>query len=141
MSFGPYENVKNIRNENGKWTLEYDTGWIKSNTDYPTLLNNFIYLFEYTDSQTRCTYASNNYGKSALSDFFSVRGKGMYKKGTAFDMLESLSDIQMAGYVKQLNVLGINIENVIKWFLKVICLRSLELEILRVTCQNQMTAF
>lgn len=40
----------------------------------------------------------------------------MYKKGTAFDMLESLSDIQMAGYVKQLNVLGINIEDIVKWF-------------------------
>ena len=116
VSFGPYENVKNARNEDGNWTLEYDTGWIKNNTDYPTLLNNFIYLFEYTDSQARCTYASNNYGKSALTDLFSVRGKGMYKKGTAFDMLESLSDIQMAGYVKQLNVLGINIEDIVKWF-------------------------
>lgn len=116
VSFGSYENVKNVRNENGNWTLEYDTGWIKNNTDYPTLLNNFIYLFEYTDSQARCTYASNNYGKSALTDLFSVRGKGMYKKGTAFDMLESLSDIQMAGYVKQLNVLGINIEDIVKWF-------------------------
>lgn len=116
MSFGPYENVKNVRNENGNLTLEYDTGWIKNNTDYPTLLNNFIYLFEYTDDQTRCTCALNNYGKSALFDFFSVRGKGMYKKGTTFDMLEFLSDIQMKGYVKQLNVLGINIEDIIKWF-------------------------
>lgn len=116
VSFGSYENVKNVRKENGNWTLEYDTGWIKNNTDYPTLLNNFIYLFEYTDSQFRCTYVSNNYGKSALTDLFSVRGKGMYKKGTAFDMLESLSDIQMAGYVKQLNVLSISIEDIIKWF-------------------------
>ena len=116
VSFGPYENVKNVRNENGNLTLEYDTGWIKNNTEYPTLLNNFIYLFEYTDDQTRCTCALNNYGKSALFDFFSVRGKGMYKKGTTFDMLEFLSDIQMKGYVKQLNVLGINIEDIIKWF-------------------------
>ena len=116
VSFGSYENVKNAQNENGKWTLEYDIGWIKNNTDYPTLLNNFIYLFEYTDSQIRCTYASNNYVNSALSDFFSVRGKEIYKKGTAFDMLESLSNIQMEGYVKQLNVLGINIEDIVKWF-------------------------
>ena len=116
VSFGPYENVKNIRTENGKWILEYDTEWIKNNTDYPTLLNNFIYLFEYTDNQARCTYTSNNYGKGVLTDLFSVRGKGMYKKSTAFDMLESLSDIQMAGYVNQLNKFGINIEDIIKWF-------------------------
>lgn len=31
-------------------------------------------------------------------------------------MLESLSNIQMEGYVKQLNVLGINIEDIVKWF-------------------------
>lgn len=116
VSFGPYENIKNVRNENGEWILEYDTGWIKNNTDYPTLLNNFIYLFEYTDSQSRCNCASNNYGRSALTDLFLVRGKGMYKKGIAFDMLESLSDIQMAGYVNQLNTLGINIEDIIIWF-------------------------
>lgn len=116
VSFGPYENVRTIRKENEKWILEYDTGWIKNNTDYQTLLNNFIYLFEYTDSQARCTYASNNYGKSAFTDLLSIRGKGMYKKDTAFDMLESLSDIQMAGYVGQLSNLKINIEDIIKWF-------------------------
>lgn len=116
VSFGPYENVKNIREENGTWILEYDTGWIKSNTDYPTLLNNFIYLFGYADSQARCTYVSNNYGKSVFTDLFSIRGKGMYKKGTAFDMLEAISDYQMAGYVAQLSRLKINIEDIIKWF-------------------------
>ena len=116
VSFGPYKNAKNTRIENGQWFLEYDTEWIKNNTDYPTLLNNFIYIFEYADVQGRCAYASNNYGKSAFSELFSVRGKGMYKKGTAFDMLDSLSDIQMAGYVNQLNMLGIKIEEIIKWF-------------------------
>lgn len=116
VSFGPYKNVKNARIENGDLTLEYDTEWIKNNIDYPTLLNNFIYLFEYTDRQSICTHASNNYDKRVLTDLFSIRGKGMYKKGTAFEMLEALSDIQMAGYVNQLNILGINIEDIVKWF-------------------------
>lgn len=54
------ENVKNIQIENSKWILEYDTGWIKDNTDYPTLLNNFIYLFEYIDSQARFPCVSSH---------------------------------------------------------------------------------
>ena len=33
VTFGPFENVKNIQIENSKWILEYDTGWIKDNTD------------------------------------------------------------------------------------------------------------
>ena len=116
MSFGPYENVRNIRKKNGTWILEYDTAWIKNNIDYPTLLNNFIYLFEYVDGQVRCTYASNNYGKSVFTDLFSIRGKGMYKKGTVFEMLEAISDGQMTGYVVQLSRLKINMEDIIKWF-------------------------
>ena len=47
---------------------------------------------------------------------FSIRGKGMYKKGVTFDMMESLTDIQMRGYVNELNTLDIKIENIIKWF-------------------------
>jgi hypothetical protein len=116
VSFGAYENVKTARSENGEWFLEYDTGWIKDNIDYPTLLNNFIYLFEYVDSQMRCTYISKGYGRSVFADLFAVRGRGMYKKSTTFDMLESLSDIQMSGYVNELNKLEINIEDIIKWF-------------------------
>lgn len=116
VSFGSYEKVKNARVEEGNWALEYDAKWIKDNTDYPTLLNNFIYLFEYTDGQARCTNASNNYSKDVLTDMFSIRGKGMYKKGVVFDMMESLTDIQMRAYVKELDTLDIKIENIIKWF-------------------------
>lgn len=32
---------------------EYDLNWIKENNDFPTLLNNFIYLFEFVDMETR----------------------------------------------------------------------------------------
>lgn len=116
VSFGPYEKEKNVRIEDGEWFLEYGSDWIKSNTDYPTLLNKFIYMFEYTDIQMRCSYISNSYSRSALIDMFSIKGKGMYKKSVAFDALDSLSDIQMSGYVNELNKLRISIENVIKWF-------------------------
>lgn len=128
VSFGPYENVKNARTENGNWILEYDTDWIKNNTDYPTLLNNFIYVFEFTDSQARCTYTSNNSSKGVFSDIFTIRGKGMYKKSTAFDMLESLSDIQMAAYVNQLSKLDIYIEDIIKWFFESYLLEEFSIE-------------
>lgn len=116
VSFGSYEKEKNNRVENEQWILEYGIDWIKSNTDYPTILNNFIYLFEYTDIQMRCSYISNSYSKSPIIDIFSVKGKGMYKKSVAFDEMDSLADIQMSGYINELKKLDINIESVIKWF-------------------------
>ena len=48
----------------------------------------------------------------------------MYKKNVAFDMLESLSDIQMRGYVEQLIKLDINIEDIIKWFFETYLLQE-----------------
>lgn len=116
ISFGSFEDIKHVCVKNNEWIFEYDIDWIKDNTDYPTLLNNFIYLFEYTDMQARCTFISNNIGRSIFEDIFTVRGNGMYKKSTAFNMLDSLSDIQMRGYVNQLVKLNIYIEDVIKWF-------------------------
>ena len=45
VSFGPYAKENSFRLDNEVWVFEYDSGWIKNNLDYPTLLNNFIYLF------------------------------------------------------------------------------------------------
>ena len=38
----------------------YDLSWIKSNLDYPTLLNNFIYLFEFSDLKMRIDHTSKS---------------------------------------------------------------------------------
>lgn len=116
VSFGPYAKEKGFRLDTEGWVFEYDSGWIKNNLDYPTLLNNFIYLFEYVDSQMRCSYITNNSSKGPLIEAFTVKGKDMYKKGPAFNMLDALSDIQMSGYVNELKRSGIDIETLIKWF-------------------------
>lgn len=116
VSFGHYEIEKNLRLDKEGWILEYDSDWIKNNLDYPTLLNNFIYLFEYVDSQMRCSYISTKSCESALVDLFTIKGKDMYNKGTVFGMLDSLSDIQMRGYVNELQRSKVDIESLIKWF-------------------------
>lgn len=80
VSFGPYENERNERFENGKWIFEYSNNWIKNNKDYPTLLNNFIYLFEYIDIQARCTHVSNGVDRSSILDMFWLMDKACIEK-------------------------------------------------------------
>lgn len=116
VSFGSYDKEKNFRNDNGNWIFEYGTEWIKKNTDYPTVLNNFIYIFEYVDIQMRCSCVSHRNNRSVFSNLFAIKGNGMFDKSVAFDMLDHLSDAQMAGYVRELSKYNIVIENVIKWF-------------------------
>ena len=56
VAFSKFQNRERVVEVNGQSTsITYGTKWIEDNTDYPTLLNNFIYLFEFVDLQMRCT--------------------------------------------------------------------------------------
>lgn len=96
----------------------YDFNWIKENQDYPTLLNNFIYLFGYVDMQMRIGLTSKKCNLGLFERFLSISSKNAYKKGTTFDTLEMLSNLQIISYSERLNSLNIRLESIIEWFFK-----------------------
>lgn len=116
VSLGPYDVVKNVRKENGNFHFEYDSNWISQNLDYPTILNNFIYLFEYVDKFMLFNCTSRKSQMGITEEIFGIKGKGMFRKSITFDMIDALSDIQMGMYSDELRRLGIDIETVIGWF-------------------------
>ena len=61
--------------------LSYSRRWLKENTDYPTLLNNFIYLFGYTDSTMRSMFVSLQSEMSAIEAITGVQGEKAYSFG------------------------------------------------------------
>lgn len=96
----------------------YDFNWIKENQDYPTLLNNFIYLFGYTDMKMRITLTSKKSNLGLFERYIFINSKNAYKKGAAFDTLEMLSNLQIIAYNERLNSLNIRIESIIEWVFK-----------------------
>lgn len=96
----------------------YDFSWIKENQDYPTLLNNFIYLFGYTDMSMRIAFTSKKSNLDLFERYIFINSKNAYKKGTVFDTLEMLSNLQIVAYNERLNSLNIRIESIIEWFFK-----------------------
>lgn len=96
----------------------YDLNWIKENTDYPTLLNNFIYLFFYTDMQMRISLTSKKRDLGIFERHIFINSKKAYKKGVAFDRMALLSDLQMMGYYERLKEIDIRLEEIIEWFFK-----------------------
>ncbi|WP_312701858.1 hypothetical protein [Sedimentibacter sp.] len=93
----------------------YGTRWIEDNMDYPTLLNNFIYLFEFVDDQMRCTLVN----KLCYMGFFErwmLSSRNSYEKGIVFDQNNVLSFLQITGYYNELLSLGIRLEEIIEWF-------------------------
>ncbi|WP_058990064.1 hypothetical protein [Anaerococcus rubeinfantis] len=96
--------------------LIYDRKWITENLDYPTILNNFIFLFEFTDSCFISSFPSKDYEISPLENLSIIKGERYYKKGLYFEFKESKSDLEIMAYYNELKNLNVSLEDVFKWF-------------------------
>ena len=101
---------------NQKWILSYSLEWIKNNNDYPTLLNNYIYLFEYVDGQMRWTSTAKKSHLGLFEGHLAMHAKDDYIGGFAFQSLNMIADMQQRAYYEVLNNMGIRLEEVILWF-------------------------
>ena len=98
------------------YRITYGTNYLKESLDYPSLLNNFIYLFEYTDLQFRSNWYLRKSNLGIFESILGIRGKTVYNVGVSFNLLNMLSLSQISIYSAFLNRNNIVIENVIKWF-------------------------
>lgn len=101
---------------NNVYEVKYNIDWIKENIDYPTLLNNFIYLFKYVDMSMRCQFIETKATRSAIEDAFIVKGIKSYIHGHSFRIINMLASAQMGVYYRVLSDQNIEFEDVIKWF-------------------------
>jgi len=93
--------------------------WIEKNIDYPTLWNNFIYLFEFVDESARLELDSKKSESTALEFVFRPQAEYLYYQSTSFYFKEMLSNAEIYSYANVLNVLGIRLEEMIEWFFSV----------------------
>lgn len=106
-------------NNNGdirEMSIIINRDWIEQNKDYPTLWNNFIYLFGIVDSKIRLTTVSKENEISALESVFMPSGNHLYRTSFTFNLKEMIATAQVYSYIKALNVLGVRIEDMIEWF-------------------------
>ena len=94
----------------------YSSDWIKNNLDKPTLLNNFIYLFNYTDLFFRSNFPCKECEISPLEKFMGLKGIKYYKKGIVFSQKEILYSLQIIAYENELKKYNVEIESLFKWF-------------------------
>lgn len=109
----------NISYDDSKLIMSISKDWIKNNTDYPTLLNNFIYLLGVVDNQARICNIYKNPQTSLFSLLFNQNNQyqKMYPNEPAFNFLNNSIVIAVMGYSEFLsNSCDIRIENVIEWF-------------------------
>ena len=98
---------------------QYNTSWFLENLDYPTLLNNFIYLFGYVDFQFRSEFPAIPSEMSEMEKIIGIHGPQEYKYGCAFEQRSLLFYTQMLMYRDFLKKQGIAIEEVFQWFFEI----------------------
>ena len=110
------EEFKFETDDNRILSVLYSANWIKENLDYPTLLNNFIYLFGYTDLQFRSLHVSRESQMSIIEKALGIKGRKEYPTGIAFQQIQMLAQLQMIGYCNELEKYNIFLEDIIEWF-------------------------
>lgn len=96
----------------------YSKTWLEENLDYPTILNNLIYLFGFVDNKMNSTFVSRKSDLSIVESTLGIKGKTEYIHGIAFSQKDIISLLQTAAYVRELSLHDINLESVIAWFFK-----------------------
>lgn len=104
---------ENSYDDNYSLSYSYSSKWIEGNQDYPTLLNNFIYLFEYTDWKCRSKFVSNPADLGVLERLIGVAGNKEYPIGIQFRATHSLFNSQMSVYHHELDRLNIRMETLL----------------------------
>lgn len=91
----------------------YSLDFIKQNNNPYSLFQNFKILFEYLDNQNRINLVSKKNQMGVFERIMGVHSQNEYRGGTAFNMLEMTSHIQIAAYNKIVGDLNNSLENIL----------------------------
>lgn len=117
VEFADVPEIKSTeRLENNTYQVTYDIKWLLDNLDYPTILNNFRYIFEQFDDCWRSTLVSVKSQLGIFEKKLSARGIKEFIKGNHFNVGETLSTMQVKGCYDILKHNGVRLEDVLKWF-------------------------
>ena len=107
--------------------VNYSLDWILENLDYPTLLNNFIYLFEFVDDDflfLNVNIENNNF----FSRKFEPRVKNEYKIDFGFNLTENIISKSLMSYYDILKNSSVILEKILEWFFKIYLVKEFGIE-------------
>ncbi len=106
-----------LRREGLHFNYSFSEAWLKESLDYPSVLNNFIYLFQYVDAgQMRCQLVSKKRNIGIFERTMHGDLKNLYPETYSFQMSNIAAHLQMITYCIFLSEHGIELENILKWF-------------------------
>ncbi len=108
---------KHYVNEGKNFSISYGLTYLMDSLDYPSILNNFIYIFEFVDfPQMRCTHVAHPTESGVFERITLSDSSRMYPVNFTFNSKQGLAMMQMQLYTNFLIKNGIYLEDVLHWF-------------------------
>lgn len=89
--------------------------WLSRYLDYPTIMNNCAYVFDYLDERGLLTCPAHEHDESTLMKTFGMRAKDEYDNNIFFKMRQDLLLEETALYAMLLERNGRRLEDAIEW--------------------------
>lgn len=102
--------------ENRMADIKVSRKWLEENLDYPTLWNNFIYIFNFVDEKFCLEFVSKQNEISVLEHTFMGSAPHLFNKSFAFTTKEMISDAEIFSYTNVLKIFEVRIESMMEWF-------------------------
>lgn len=118
VSYREQEEAVKTELEDGIAKYSYDLNWIQTNSDRATLLNNFIYLFNYIDDQSRLTLCFQLSELGVFERTTSTQRTDWHPEGIFFTQKNQAAFLQLHSYSSLLKSLDTSTEELINWFFR-----------------------
>lgn len=97
------------------YKVTYGAEWLSTYTDPGTILNNFVFLFDYIDSSGRLSIPAHQHENSTILDLVGLHALNEYKSSIFFRFRNYTAITTMSLYRSFLAKLGIRIEDALQW--------------------------
>lgn len=98
-----------------QFILSYGLDWLQAHTDCGTILNNFIYVFEFMSPDGLLSLPAHKYENSTLLETFITRAFDEYSTSTGFDFRQMQAQMALQGYEEILKEEGASIERALDY--------------------------
>ncbi|MBC1211017.1 hypothetical protein HB815_08745 [Listeria booriae] len=93
----------------------FNKNWFDEEQEYPTILNNFIYVFGFLSKFGHFSLISSGYASGSMMDMIATRSKYGYKLSTEFNSKNALYKLVLALYHDYLSYHDIDLEEVLSY--------------------------
>lgn len=129
------------KGNNSRIEIMYSTNWILDNLDYPTILNNFIFLFNFVDQYSRMCHVHKNDESTIFENILFGNNPKYYKTDFSFNIKQHIALMQISSYYALLKEKNVYLENVVEWFFSTYIVEEFSLPAFRVKLPSVNTEY